>query len=121
MRLIVDIPDHMIHGLLTLPGSKLDIQQLIIDLIKERLDQPSKIHYAAKSVSEILEQAVQTMRETDSGKRRTLQSLLPDQAWDCLTPGEKRQLGKDLRARVDMEGLADLDKSSSNLAIYTKR
>ncbi|WP_322737070.1 hypothetical protein [Delftia tsuruhatensis] len=121
MQIIINLPDDLIARITQEPNPHGHSLEKRIEIYLEAgFGQPAKAKYASMSMDEMVALAVETMRQHKVGERCTLQSLLVDQAWDILSDGDKRQLGRLVRAKIEGSGLATFERNSSNLAIYTR-
>lgn len=113
MKVMINLPNDLLKRVLESPQYSSEsfddaLQKLLEIALAEKNDFPSIPFYAAKSLAEKLEIAINSVKEMSPGTRFKSTAVLPEQAWRVTTDGEKRLLGKQIKERILNEGLAEI-------------
>lgn len=120
MQVTLNIQDDLLASLISRAqeagGS---VEGAIDELLREALEQPLP---ESTLVDSLLSEAIEGIEPLVAGSEFSLDDVLDADAWNSMTGGERKSLGRRFRKQVEMSGVAKwLRRNSANKAIYLKK
>jgi len=120
MLLTIEIPDDLVYAAGRLSPNQVPLQQLVVTALRAHVGGPAAAMYAQMGRKDLLALALKNLAAQPVGASFTLRALLVEQAWEALSDGDRRQLGKELKHAAEQSGLVGLPTATSAGAVYQR-
>jgi hypothetical protein len=120
MIVTLDIKDEVLAALLERSSSTSStVEELLNTLLASALDQPMT---ETVDHQQVIKLALTKVQRLPAGQEFTLDDVIDQDAWQIMSTGDRKSLGKAFRKQAEASGLAAWSyRNSSNKAIYTRQ
>ncbi|KVV49710.1 hypothetical protein WK90_01620 [Burkholderia cepacia] len=120
LKIEANLPDDLAAALLTAAANEeMSIEEFAIHVFREHLKVSSPA--PADIFMSALVMAIEVAGYQPHGKEFVLADLIEPTTWSLLEPGQRKQIGKKFRQKVEKDGVAKfVRRRSDNHAVYAR-